>query len=300
MREQGDGGSIVNITSIDAVHPSGSGLSHYGTSKHAIWGLTKTMALELGPDGIRVNAVAPGPSLDRGRGRVRRGGRARGHRRRRAVGRLRGAHPAAAPGAPRRRRPRGGLPRVRPRLVRERRAARRRRRAARGMTPSTRALPRVHPRAADGRQPARVAARLDAADDGALAMFYEIPDGVEVPEHAHGAQWGVVLEGSVEFTIDGETRTYRRGDTYFVPDQAPHSAVISPATSASTSSPTPTATGPRAARRARRRRRAACCPSSAAPGRSRRRGRRARRRRARRRARVGGSARARRARTRTT
>ena len=66
MREQGDGGSIVNITSIDAVHPSGSGLSHYGTSKHAIWGLTKAMALELGPDGIRVNAVAPGPSLTEG------------------------------------------------------------------------------------------------------------------------------------------------------------------------------------------------------------------------------------------
>jgi 2-deoxy-D-gluconate 3-dehydrogenase len=66
MRAGGKGGSIVNVTSIDAVHPSGSGLSHYGTSKHAIWGLTKTMALELGPDGIRVNAVAPGPSLTEG------------------------------------------------------------------------------------------------------------------------------------------------------------------------------------------------------------------------------------------
>jgi 2-deoxy-D-gluconate 3-dehydrogenase len=66
MRAQGDGGAVVNITSIDAVHPSGAGLSHYGTSKHAIWGLTKTMALELGPDGIRVNAVAPGPSLTEG------------------------------------------------------------------------------------------------------------------------------------------------------------------------------------------------------------------------------------------
>ena len=66
MREQGRGGSIVNISSIDAIHPSGSGLSHYGTSKHAIWGLTKTMALELGPDGIRVNAIAPGPSLTEG------------------------------------------------------------------------------------------------------------------------------------------------------------------------------------------------------------------------------------------
>jgi len=62
----------------------------------------------------------------------------------------------------------------------------------------------------------------------ALAMFYEIPDGVEVPEHAHGAQWGVVLEGSVEFTIGGQTCTYRRGDTYYVPAAVAHRAVIHP------------------------------------------------------------------------
>ena len=62
----------------------------------------------------------------------------------------------------------------------------------------------------------------------ALAMFYEIPDGVEVPEHAHGAQWGVVIEGSVEFTIGGETRTYGRGETYSVGAGVLHSAVIHP------------------------------------------------------------------------
>jgi 2-dehydro-3-deoxy-D-gluconate 5-dehydrogenase len=66
MRRQGHGGAIINISSIDAVHPSGPGLSHYGTSKHAIWGFTKAMALELGPEGIRVNAIAPGPSLTEG------------------------------------------------------------------------------------------------------------------------------------------------------------------------------------------------------------------------------------------
>jgi quercetin dioxygenase-like cupin family protein len=59
-------------------------------------------------------------------------------------------------------------------------------------------------------------------------MFYEIPDGVEVPEHAHGAQWGVVIAGSVEFTIGGETRTYERGDTYYVPDGVAHRATIHP------------------------------------------------------------------------
>jgi 2-deoxy-D-gluconate 3-dehydrogenase len=66
MRAEGEGGSIINISSIDAVRPSGAGLSHYGASKHAIWGLTKSMALELGPDSIRVNAIAPGPSLTEG------------------------------------------------------------------------------------------------------------------------------------------------------------------------------------------------------------------------------------------
>lgn len=64
--------------------------------------------------------------------------------------------------------------------------------------------------------------------DQALAMFYEIPDGVDLPEHAHGAQWGVVLEGSIDFTIGGETKTYGPGDTYYVPAGVAHSAVIHP------------------------------------------------------------------------
>jgi 2-deoxy-D-gluconate 3-dehydrogenase len=66
MRAQGEGGSIVMMTSIDAVHPTSVGLSHYTTSKHALWGYTKAMARELGPDGIRVNALAPGPSITEG------------------------------------------------------------------------------------------------------------------------------------------------------------------------------------------------------------------------------------------
>ena len=64
--------------------------------------------------------------------------------------------------------------------------------------------------------------------DQALAMFYEIPDGVDLPEHAHDAQWGVVLAGAIDFTIGGVTRTYRKGDTYYVPDGVAHSAVIHP------------------------------------------------------------------------
>lgn len=57
---QGRGGSILNITSVDAVHPSSIGLAHYDASKHAVWGFTKNLALELAPHRIRVNALAPG------------------------------------------------------------------------------------------------------------------------------------------------------------------------------------------------------------------------------------------------
>ena len=66
MIQQGSGGVIVNVTSIDALHPTSQGMAHYTTSKHALWGLTKCLALELGPHGIRTNAIAPGPSLTEG------------------------------------------------------------------------------------------------------------------------------------------------------------------------------------------------------------------------------------------
>ncbi|MGH2834632.1 MAG: SDR family NAD(P)-dependent oxidoreductase [Solirubrobacteraceae bacterium] len=60
MIAQKRGGRIVNITSIDALHPSMVGLAHYDASKHGAWGFTKNVALELAPHGIWVNAVAPG------------------------------------------------------------------------------------------------------------------------------------------------------------------------------------------------------------------------------------------------
>lgn len=60
MIKQGRGGRIINVTSIDALHPSSMGLAHYDASKHGLWGFTKNVALELSAHNIWVNAVAPG------------------------------------------------------------------------------------------------------------------------------------------------------------------------------------------------------------------------------------------------
>lgn len=60
MISQGRGGKIINITSIDALHPSMVGLAHYDASKHGLWGFTKNVALELAQHKIWVNAIAPG------------------------------------------------------------------------------------------------------------------------------------------------------------------------------------------------------------------------------------------------
>ncbi len=60
MIKQNRGGKIINITSIDALHPSSVGLAVYDASKHGLWGFTKNTALELAPQNIQVNAIAPG------------------------------------------------------------------------------------------------------------------------------------------------------------------------------------------------------------------------------------------------
>src|SRR6476659_10009788 len=54
------GGSIVNVASIRSVIAGGNNIQ-YDTTKHAVAGLTRGLAMDHGPEGIRVNAVCPGP-----------------------------------------------------------------------------------------------------------------------------------------------------------------------------------------------------------------------------------------------
>ena len=59
MADAGNGGAIVNISSGAAKVPI-RGLGDYCVSKAGVWMLTKVLALETAPDGIRVNAIGPG------------------------------------------------------------------------------------------------------------------------------------------------------------------------------------------------------------------------------------------------
>jgi 2-deoxy-D-gluconate 3-dehydrogenase len=66
MIKQQRGGCIINIASIEALHPASTGMSAYDASKGGLLMLTKSMAKEIGEHGIRVNAVAPGAILTSG------------------------------------------------------------------------------------------------------------------------------------------------------------------------------------------------------------------------------------------
>jgi quercetin dioxygenase-like cupin family protein len=57
-------------------------------------------------------------------------------------------------------------------------------------------------------------------------IFMEFAEDVELPEHAHADQWGIVLEGKIDLVIEGVKRTYTKGDRYFIPAGTKHSGKI--------------------------------------------------------------------------
>ena len=62
--------------------------------------------------------------------------------------------------------------------------------------------------------------------DAGLVIFFDFVKDMVLPPHSHLAQWGTVLSGEIEFTIDGETRTLGPGAIYDIPSGVEHGAVI--------------------------------------------------------------------------
>jgi mannose-6-phosphate isomerase-like protein (cupin superfamily) len=59
-------------------------------------------------------------------------------------------------------------------------------------------------------------------------LYKEADTEVTMPEHAHGEQWGVVVDGRLELTIVGFTRLYMRGDFYSIPAGKQHRTRVFP------------------------------------------------------------------------
>jgi quercetin dioxygenase-like cupin family protein len=57
-------------------------------------------------------------------------------------------------------------------------------------------------------------------------VFMSFDKDVSVPEHSHAAQWGVVLDGESELTIGGKLHVLKKGDTYYIPKDVPHSGKL--------------------------------------------------------------------------
>jgi quercetin dioxygenase-like cupin family protein len=56
-------------------------------------------------------------------------------------------------------------------------------------------------------------------------VFFEMEPSAQVPEHSHDyPQWGMVIEGKMELTIDGKTKLIEKGDDYVIPAKAKHYA----------------------------------------------------------------------------
>jgi 2-deoxy-D-gluconate 3-dehydrogenase len=72
-RSSGEGAAIVNIGSIDSLHPSSVGLAAYDASKGGVLMFTRNFALEVAPLGIRVNMIAPGGVTTEGVSEAQRG-----------------------------------------------------------------------------------------------------------------------------------------------------------------------------------------------------------------------------------
>ena len=62
--------------------------------------------------------------------------------------------------------------------------------------------------------------------ENAQVIFMEFEKDAELPEHSHESQWEIVLEGKADLVIEGYKQTFRKGERFFIPKGAKHSAKI--------------------------------------------------------------------------
>lgn len=65
---------------------------------------------------------------------------------------------------------------------------------------------------------------LQGEDQQAAFVWFE--DETVVPEHSHASQWELVVAGELRLTVDGVEKTYREGDSFYIPAGAVHGAAV--------------------------------------------------------------------------
>lgn len=68
--------------------------------------------------------------------------------------------------------------------------------------------------------------------DAGLVVMFDFLQDFALPPHSHKGQWGTVISGTVEITIDGVSRVYRPGDSYDIPAGVVHAVRLTAGTKA--------------------------------------------------------------------
>ncbi len=61
---------------------------------------------------------------------------------------------------------------------------------------------------------------------GHQIVFMDFSEDVELPEHNHAGQWGIVVNGKIDLFIAGVKHTFSKGDSYYIPEGVNHAAKI--------------------------------------------------------------------------
>ena len=64
-------------------------------------------------------------------------------------------------------------------------------------------------------------------DENHQIVFFNFTENVEVPPHAHDAQWIIVLDGEIALTVEGKEHLLTKGDRFYIQKGETHSAKIS-------------------------------------------------------------------------